>query len=191
MASTNGNPEQHPLWPIISQSHKSTSSLTEIPSSPDITLDSLGNLSDVVVIPEQKLTSTTLPKSRRASLSLSRRMESKFIPNIDKKRKLQSSVLSFYVWAPSIQSTHRQVFLDTLTTQSLKIQLAAVLSIHPSRVSEILWRRKRRDNEEMTNDVLVLVEDTFVSEHIADGEMMTVDLELKEDDNLRLVLEFR
>ena len=40
------------------------------------------------------------------------------------------------------------------------------------------------------SDVLVLVEDTFISEHILDGEMMTVDWEMKVDGNLRLILEF-
>jgi hypothetical protein len=193
IASTNGNPEQHPLWPIISQSHKSTSSLTEIPSSPDITLDELGNLSDIVVIPEQKLPSAMpMAKRRRVSAGQPHHLETKSTTEVvTKKRKSSSSsVLSFYVWARNFQGSPREVFLETFTTQNLKTQLAAILSIHHTKISEILWRRKRTDKDETANDVLVLVEDTFVSEHILDGEMMTVDWELKEDGKLRLVLEF-
>lgn len=112
-----------------------------------------------------------------------------------KQRKITTtapfpSVLSFYVWTQNFSSTPREIFLDSFTTQNLKLKLAAVLSVHPSRISEILWRKKRNNEEEKMSDVLVLVEDTFISEHILDGEMMTVDWEMKVDGNLRLILEF-
>jgi hypothetical protein len=189
IASTNGNPEQHPLWPIISQTPKATSSLTEIPSSPDITLDELGNLTDIVVIPEQKLPAAPLNKRRRTSAG--HHLETKSTTtDVFKKRKSPSSVFSFYVCDRHFHNTPREVFLETFTTQNLKTQLAAVLSIHPSSVSEILWRRKRANKDEAADDVLVLVEDTFDSEHILDGKMMTVDWEPKGDGNFRLVLEF-
>lgn len=100
-----------------------------------------------------------------------------------KKSRNGGAALCFYVWTRHIHSQPHEVLLDQLTTHDLKLKLGQVLSIHPSRISEILWKKKK-------SDVLVLVEDTFISEHIVDGEMMTVDLEIKADGNLRLVLEF-
>ncbi|KAI8346787.1 CP2 transcription factor-domain-containing protein [Blakeslea trispora] len=73
IASTNGSPKQHPLWPTISRSHDVTSSLTEVPSSPDITLDSMEDLNDVLNSAEKMipplLAATSASAHRKRSLS--------------------------------------------------------------------------------------------------------------------------
>lgn len=219
-ASTNGKPDQHPLWPIISQAHQPTSSLLEIPTSPDITLDELSNLEDLFAVDEKlslpspavvasalsSATATTTAaadaKPRKSSCSFlpKRKRSASDQPNKQQLMKRQRkgnttatpfpTVLSFRVWTQDFASAPREIVLDSFTTQSLKVKLAAVLSVHPSRISEILWRKKRTNEHEKASDVLVLVEDTFISEHILDGENMTVDWEMKVDGNLRLILEF-
>lgn len=217
-ASTNGNPDQHPLWPIISQAHQPTSSLLEVPTSPDITLDELSNLGDLFAVDEKlslpppalvapasssvaTATATTDIKSRKSNCSFlpKRKRSAPDQPNkqqlIKKQRQVNtptpfSTVLRFRVWTQDFSSVPREICLDSFTTQNLKVKLAAVLSVHPSRISEILWRKKRTNEQEKISDVLVLVEDTFISEHILDGEDMTVDWEMKVDGNLRLILEF-
>ncbi|KAL0142167.1 CP2 transcription factor-domain-containing protein, partial [Mucor lusitanicus] len=216
IASTNGNPDQHPLWPIISQAHQPTSSLLEVPTSPDITLDELSNLGDLFAVDEKlslpppalvapasssvaTATATTDIKSRKSNCSFlpKRKRSAPDQPNkqqlIKKQRKVNtptpfSTVLRFRVWTQDFSSVPREICLDSFTTQNLKVKLAAVLSVHPSRISEILWRKKRTNEQEKISDVLVLVEDTFISEHILDGEDMTVDWEMKVDGNLRLIL---
>ncbi|KAI8643727.1 CP2 transcription factor-domain-containing protein [Parasitella parasitica] len=215
IASTNGNPDQHPLWPIISQTHQPTSGLLEIPSSPDITIDELSDLGDLLAVDNKlnlplpvaqvdkpitadattmpKITSAFLPKRKRSASDQPSKQQALSV--VKKQRKVSTaapfpSVLSFYVWTQNFSSTPREVFLDSFTTRNLKLKLAAVLAVHPSRISEILWRKKRTNEQEKMSDVLVLVEDTFISEHILDGEMMTVDWEMKVDGNLRLILEF-
>lgn len=109
--------------------------------------------------------------------------------NTSKNSNKAPNVLCFYVWTRHIHSTPHEVYLQQLTTYELKIRLGAILSIHPARISEVLWKRKKSEDD-ISSEVLVLVEDTFITEHIADGEMMTVDLEIKVDGNLRLILEF-
>ncbi|OBZ86594.1 Grainyhead-like protein 2 [Choanephora cucurbitarum] len=73
IASTNGNPKQHPLWPTISRSHSLTSSLTEVPSSPDITIDSMEDLNDILISAEKMipplLAATSVSVQRKRSLS--------------------------------------------------------------------------------------------------------------------------
>lgn len=212
-ASTNGNPDQHPLWPIISQAHQPTSSLLEIPTSPDITIDELSNLGDLLAVDEKltlpppavatpSLGTTTVdtkPRNTNCSFPPRRKRSASDQPSKQKMIKKQCrlnttapfpSVLSFRVWTQNFASAPREIFLDSFTTQNLKLKLANVLSVHPSRISEILWRKKRTNEQEKASDVLVLVEDTFISEHILDGENMTVDWEMKVDGNLRLILEF-
>ncbi|KAL9559146.1 hypothetical protein MBANPS3_000550 [Mucor bainieri] len=218
IASTNGNPDQHPLWPIISQAHQPTSSLLEIPTSPDITLDEFSNLGELFNV-DEKLTlpppalagsesssaatttvSTDLkPRKSNCSFLPKRKRSASDQPNkqqlMKKQRKGNTTtpfptVLTFRVWNQDFASVPREIFLDSFTTQNLKVKLAAALSVHPSRISEILWRKKRTNEQEKVSDVLVLVEDTFISEHILDGENMTVDWEMKVDGNLRLILEF-
>ncbi|GAN06282.1 cp2 transcription factor protein [Mucor ambiguus] len=218
IASTNGNPEQHPLWPIISQAHQPTSSLLEIPTSPDITLDELSNLGDLFAV-DEKLSlpppalmasvSSSLATSAATADSKPRKSNCSFLPKrkrsasdqpnkqqlMKKQRKVNTvapfpTALTFRVWARDLAGTPHDIFLDSFTTQNLKVKLAAVLSVHPSRISEMLWRKKRTNEQEKASDVLVLVEDTFIAEHIPDGENMTVYLEMKVDGNLRLILEF-
>lgn len=155
IASTKGNPEQHPLWPILSQKHKSKSCFIEIPPSPELT-------------PQQQEHSLFLFKNER--------------------QQQKKTVLTFYVWTVNFNSSPQEIVLETFKTQNLKSKLAQVLDIHPARISEILWHRKKQTQDE--SDVLVLVEDTFIEEHISDGEMMTVNWEMKTDGSLRLILEF-
>jgi hypothetical protein len=151
------------------------------------------NTSTTAATNKSKSSSTFLPKRKRSASDQPNKQQS--LSLMKKQRKITTtgpfpSVLSFYVWTQNYSSTPREVFLDSFTTQNLKLKLAAILSVHPSRISEILWRKKRNNEEEKMSDVLVLVEDTFISEHILDGEMMTVDWEMKVDGNLRLILEF-
>jgi hypothetical protein len=121
--------------------------------------------------------------------SLMELAETKKARNSIKSFHKSPNALCFYVWTRNIHSTPHEVYLQQLTTHELKIRLATILSIHPTRISEVLWKRKKSEDD-VGSDVLVLVEDTFIAEHIADGEMMTVDLEIKADGNIRLVLEF-
>lgn len=171
LASTKGNPEQHPLWPILSQKQKSTSRFIEIPATPDMTPQELNEYDDLML---------NLPLTKRKRTTSDQQQ-------VYKPRQ-KSSVLTFYVWAVNFSSSPQEVVLETFTTKNLKSKLGKVLDIHPARISEILWRKKKTSQEE--TDVLVLVEDTFIAEHISDGEMMTVTWEMKTDGNLRLVLEF-
>ncbi|KAK4519170.1 Lipase 5 [Mucor velutinosus] len=213
IASTNGKPDQHPLWPIISQAHQPTSSLLEIPTSPDITLDEFSNLEDLFAV-DEKLSlplpavvasapsaTTTDGKPRKSNCSFlpKRKRSASDQPNrqqlVKKQRKANTTaplptVLSFRVWNQDFASAPCEIFLDSFTTHNLKVKLAPVVSVHPSRISEILWRKKRTNSQEKVSEVLVLVEDTFISEHILDGENMTVALEMKVDGNFRLILEF-
>ncbi|RCI04794.1 grainyhead-like, partial [Rhizopus stolonifer] len=192
VASTNGNPEQHPLWSIVSQSHQPTSCFDQVPTSPDITLDDLDNLSEILVSADKMVPPLLNPTTQTVSTKRKRSSSEQEGRHVKHKPLLSNTkppfVLSFYVWSRHFQGTPKEVFLESFTAQDLKIKLANVLFIHPNRISEILWRKKRPTQD--TSEVLVLVEDTFVSEHILDGEMMTVDWEMKTDGNLRLVLEF-
>lgn len=216
--STNGNPQQHPLWPVISQPHRSTSILLEVPSSPDITLDDFDEITSsnqlfniMAPLPvtasspnhtQSSATSSTTTKRKRLNdnTKASKKGEGRKAArnNLDSKKSPvitnSSPALSFYVWTRHVHSTPHEICLEQLTTYDLRMKLGEVLTIHPARISEILWRRKKSNEQhEVTthsSDVLVLVEDTFIAEHIVDGEMMTVDLEIKADGNLRLVLEF-
>lgn len=47
-----------------------------------------------------------------------------------------------------------------------------------------------KESEKKNNDMLVLVEDNFVAEHISDEEIICVDWEIKSDSYVRLILEF-
>ncbi|RCH94136.1 grainyhead-like [Rhizopus azygosporus] len=115
-----------------------------------------------------------------------------------KKHRAVADTLNFYVWSkrqfPS--SGPNRVTLESLTAEELKLKLATILSLHPSRVSEILWKRKKpeilcgKESEKKNNDMLVLVEDNFVAEHISDEEIICVDWEIKSDSYVRLILEF-
>jgi hypothetical protein len=210
LVSTNGNPQQHPLWPVISQPHRSTSVLTEVPSSPDITLDDFDEVTSSnqlfnIMAPLPATTTaikgpTGTTKRKRTNDSNKKKATTtteirKAARNIDSTTSKKSPIittpaLSFYVWARHIHSTHHKICLEQLTTYDLRMKLGQVLAIHPARISEILWRKKKSEQHETSSDVLVLVEDTFIAEHIVENEMMTVDLEIKADGNLRLVLEF-
>lgn len=221
IASTNGNPQQHPLWPIISQSHRSTSVLSEIPTSPDILLEDFEDIASGqalnLMAPLTGLNNTIATTTSEASLNKTNNNNSnnrrkrttidksakkgrdkstsgnsgKRARTMDESPTIPSSGLTFYIWTRHVHSTPQEICLEQLTTHNLKMKLGQVLCIHPARISEILWKRKRTtEQQENSSDVLVLVEDTFISEHIVDGEMMTVDLEIKADGNLRLVLEF-
>lgn len=162
-----------------------------MPSSPDVSLDDFDDASLMnLMTPNTTATTTsaaatTSPQSKRkrATTDKATKKEAAAMMDIDTTTKKSRTALCFYVWTRHIHSTPHEVHLEQLTTHDLKAKLGAVLSIHPSRISEVLWKRKK-------SDVLVLVEDTFIAEHIVDGEMMTVDLEIKADGNLRLVLEF-
>lgn len=221
IASTNGNPQQHPLWPIISQSHRPTSVLSEVPTSPDILLEDFDDITSGqelnLMAPLTGVTDTTTTATSESSFTKSNSCNSntrrkrttndkiakkgrdksnsgssgKRARTMEDSPTIPSSGLTFYIWTRHVHSTPQEICLEQLTTHNLKMKLGQVLCIHPARISEILWKRKRAaEQQESSSDVLVLVEDTFISEHIVDGEMMTVDLEIKADGNLRLVLEF-
>lgn len=168
-----------------------------IPSSPDVTLTDFDEPIDTANLLHLMATSSNenqQTKRKRDSKSLKKispieLVETKKSRNNSKSFQKLPTALCFYVWTRHIHSTPHEVYLHQLTAHELKVRLGAILSIHPAKISEILWKRKKSEDD-VGNDVLVLVEDTFIAEHIADGEMMTVDLEIKADGNLRLVLEF-
>ncbi|KAG1462618.1 hypothetical protein G6F46_004517 [Rhizopus delemar] len=218
IALTLGHPEQHPLWPIINQPYKPVTILSETPSSPDINLHD-DFQSDIIATPSTPSTTTTLysPTVMEKTCSKTKNEE---IFNHNKKRKQQQScrfdkstgvippsqsqlkklrttrgVLNFFVKSkrqfPPI-STER-VSLEYLTREDLKTKLSTILSLHPSRISEILWKKKRSstlESKKSADDMLVLVEDPFIAEHILDEETILVDWEIKPDGYVRLILEF-
>lgn len=171
-----------------------------LPSSPDISLDDFDESSETANLLQIMVASSNenqqQPKRKRDNKSVKKALslpmeivETKKSRNSSKSFHKLPTALCFYVWTRHIHSTPHEVYLHQLTTHELKIRLSAILSIHSAKISEILWKRKKSE-ENASSDVLVLVEDTFIAEHIADGEMMTVDLEIKADGNFRLVLEF-
>lgn len=162
----------------MSQESKSTSSLSLVPTSPDITIEDLGELSDILLVPNNILPPITSKRKRSID----------FPKTITKRKKV--ALLTFYVWSRHFNENPKEVLLNTFTTHHLKSKLASFLTVHPSRVSEVVWRRKPSIDEDHPNAILVLVEDSFISEHITGGEVMTVDWELKTDGSLRIILEF-
>lgn len=206
------------MWPIINQPYKPVTILSEIPSSPDINLHD-DFQSDIIATPSTPSTTTTLysPTVMEKTCSKTKNEE---IFNHNKKRKQQQSchfdkstgvipssqsqlkklrttrgVLNFFVKSkrqfPPI-STER-VSLEYLTREDLKTKLSTILSLHPSRISEILWKKKRSstlESKKSADDMLVLVEDPFIAEHILDEETILVDWEIKPDGYVRLILEF-
>ncbi|GAA5813759.1 hypothetical protein MFLAVUS_007246 [Mucor flavus] len=195
IASTNGNPHQHPLWPMISQTYQSTSILTEIPSSPDTMMEDFDEseaATNLINMIASSTNGSTQSKRKREMKGVTKKSSSMRMSDKKSRSKLLTSApstLCFYVWTRHQFNTPHEVYLENLTTYDLKIKLSAILSIHPAKIAEILWRRKKT-NVDFNSDVLVLVEDTFITEHIADGEIMTVDLEAKTDGNFRLIIEF-
>ncbi|KAF7727014.1 grainyhead-like [Apophysomyces ossiformis] len=80
----------------------------------------------------------------------------------------------------------QQIDLANLTVKELILRLSMTLSLHPSQVSDVVWRKKRGDKQE---DVLVLVEDAVV-QHMPDHTVMRVDWEIKADGTVRLLLQY-
>lgn len=181
---------------MISQSHQSTSVLTEIPSSPEVMMEDFDKseaAANLINMIASTTNGSTQPKRKRDIKGVTKKTSSMRLIETKKSRNkiltTTPSTLCFYVWTHHQFSTPHEVYLENLTTYDLKIKLSAILSIHPAKISEILWKRKKTTGG-FSTDVLVLVEDIFIAEHISDGEMMTVDLEAKTDGNFRLVLEF-
>lgn len=180
---------------MISQTYQSTSILTEIPSSPDTMMEDFDELEAATNLINMIASSTngsTQSKRKRDMKGVTKKSSSMRMSNKKSRNKLLTSApstLCFYVWTRHQFNTPHEVYLEHLTTYDLKIKLSAILSIHPAKIAEVLWRRKKT-NVDFNSDVLVLVEDTFITEHITDGEMMTVDLEAKTDGNFRLIIEF-
>lgn len=180
---------------MINQSHQSTSILTEIPSSPDVMLEDFDESEAATNLINMIASSNGSGQPKRKRDTKSANKKSNATRSLEHKKSRSKLVtttptsLSFYVWTRHQFSTPHEVYLQNLTTYDLKIKLSAILSIYPAKIAEILWKQKK-PNGGFNSDVLVLVEDTFISEHISDGEMMTVDLEPKTDGNYRLVLEF-
>ncbi|KAI9473841.1 MAG: CP2 transcription factor-domain-containing protein [Benjaminiella poitrasii] len=200
-ASAMDNHEQHPLWFIINQPESSTTSLTESESSPNMPTFNLDNpihhhLSipqhqlDVSSLYKRKRSMTDQPQQQQQQQQRTRRHESKDTSQVKRIAKPATAALHFFVWTYDFPHLPRQVVLDSCTTQDLKLKLAGLLFIHPSKISEMLWRRKRTAEDSNSNDVLVLIEDAFITEHILDGEMITLNWGVKADGDIRLILEF-
>lgn len=170
LASTDGAPEDHPLWSKFVEEHKPTSPLDQTPTSPDLTIEKLDEFDDI--LPDH-----TLPP-------ISTKRKHPFSEDIPpKKRKVP--MLTVYVWTRHFNTSPKQVLLYKLTMHHLKIKLASFLSVAISRITEVVWHRKKSEEE-----IFVLVDDSFISEHIANGDVITVNWELKSDGNLRVILEF-
>lgn len=124
-----------------------------------------------------------------------------------KKRRPNS--IHFFVWTHKNASFPQSVELEHLTTDELKAKLSTLLQLHPTRIADILWRRKKQlkendlsSNEKKEtgspskkdsrkqNDLLVLVEDSFINEHIYEGLIIVVEWEIKSDGNVNLILNF-
>ncbi|KAG0166570.1 grainyhead-like [Apophysomyces sp. BC1015] len=89
------------------------------------------------------------------------------------------------------------ILLERLTVQELITKLSSTLSLHPSQVSEVLWRRPKSATEAMAakhaknnHDVLILVEDAVLAQHFPDNTVMAVEWEIKSDGTVRLLLQF-
>ncbi|KAG1437735.1 hypothetical protein G6F56_012962 [Rhizopus delemar] len=90
----------------------------------------------------------------------------------------------FFVWPKRQFPGPERIYLDSLTAEALKSKLSTVLSLNPSRITEIVWKKRLA-----TSDMLVLMEDALVEE-MSNEENLTVDWEIKFDNTIRLVLEF-
>ncbi|KAG0191497.1 grainyhead-like [Apophysomyces sp. BC1034] len=88
--------------------------------------------------------------------------------------------------SPPLPDRHlQQIDLKRLTVEDLIMQLSKTLSLHPSQVSDVVWRKKRQDKQE---DMMVLVEDAVV-QHMPDHTVMRVEWEIKADGTVRLLLQ--
>ncbi|KAI7907523.1 CP2 transcription factor-domain-containing protein [Cokeromyces recurvatus] len=180
MATSKVEPNEHPLWSLMNQPDNPISKLTEIDSPHNTKALALDNL---------------IPLNNK---SCKRKRNSSDQPSQPPKQKLKgttkevvvtydtTTALQFYVWTRDFPHVPREVSLDLCTTENLKVKLAHLLFIHPSKISEMLWRKK----QPLTSDIFVLIEDTFITEHILDGEMIVLNWEMKTNGDIRLILEF-
>ncbi|KAG1457421.1 hypothetical protein G6F56_006608 [Rhizopus delemar] len=204
-ALTMGNPQQHPSWSILNQPYKPLTALSEIPSSPeDETLEAFEQETQIAELYSPAMTEkprmSALPehepsKKRKHACIQDLTMPSPhFFEHPHMAKKFAHSVLDFYIYSKrSIPSVcPERISLDALTREDLKMKLATALSLHPGRVSEVLWRKKKAgvlagiDEAEL----LMLVDDPFIAENIFEEETVIVDWEMKQDNSIRLILEF-
>ncbi|KAI8376452.1 CP2 transcription factor-domain-containing protein [Radiomyces spectabilis] len=94
----------------------------------------------------------------------------------------------------------QRIYLEHLTVQELVVRLCSILSLHPSQVSQVLWRRSKSEDANLKfphektkknyDQVLVLVEDAVIAQHFVDGIKVAVEWEIKSDGTVRLLLQF-
>ncbi|KAG0909433.1 hypothetical protein G6F29_010915 [Rhizopus arrhizus] len=169
MALTLGRPEQHPLWPVLNQPYKPVTVLSETPSTFDIDP------------PSQPSSPPTDNHSQK------RKHETD--PTLNEFKRIKTTkLICLYVWSKrQFSSTSpEKVYLQSVKTEELKLRLSAIFSLDPLRITEIVWRKTKPDD----GDMLVLIDDTFMLEHMPNEENVTVDWEIKFDNHIRLILEF-
>ncbi|KAI8981461.1 CP2 transcription factor-domain-containing protein [Pilobolus umbonatus] len=160
----NANPKEHPSWSLVNQSFEPVTTFTEIPSPMETSITELAELP----VPTKK-----------------RKQSVQSVVNVKKSR---TESLIIYVWTQT-HDKPQEIVLEKLTIYELKSKLTALLNLHLNSVSEILWVKKTQETSgSISPNVYVLVEDTFISEHIREGELMTVNWEIKEDGHVRLIL---
>ncbi|KAG1160602.1 hypothetical protein G6F37_003838 [Rhizopus arrhizus] len=171
MALTLGRPEQHPLWPVLNQPYKPVTVLSETPSTFDI---------------EPSPQPSSPPSDNH-----SQKRKHETDPTLNEFKRIKTTkakLICLYVWSKrQFSSTSpEKVYLQSVKTEELKLRLSAIFSLDPLQITEIVWRKTKSDN----GDMLVLIDDTFMLEHMPNEENVTVDWEIKFDNHIRLILEF-
>jgi hypothetical protein len=168
------------------------------------------NMINTTPIPSTLVSSSNKRKRKHTSETVTTTpsgIEQDNAPPSLKKRRPNS--IHFFVWTQKNASFPQSVELEHSTTDELKVKLSTLLQLHPTRIADILWRRKKQlkendlsSNEKKEtgspskkdsrkqNDLLVLVEDSFITEHIYEGLIIVVEWEIKSDGNVNLILDF-
>lgn len=95
---------------------------------------------------------------------------------------------------PVTDSNHYQpVFLTEKSVDELKRKVCETLALQVDHVSQILWRRKNKqqasDNSSNKSGYFVLVDDEIVAHHVQDKTTAAATWDIRSDGRVRLILE--
>ncbi|KAI9283315.1 CP2 transcription factor-domain-containing protein [Sporodiniella umbellata] len=204
-ALTMNNAQQHPSWSILNQPYKPVTLLNQIPQSPEeeLLMDPLDpesnyppELIDALHVPLQE----TGKKRKRVMVNTTTLTTTANEPNefalfepnttatLNKRWPSPSHGLEFFLCSKhSFPTLQERITLETLTKEHLRLKLATALSLYPQRVTEVLWKKKKKTVDDET---FMLVDDPLIAENIVQGETVWIECEMKPDSSVRLVLEF-
>lgn len=193
-----GNPHQHPFWLMYNQP-RPYSVFSEIPTSPPLeTLESIRSTLFPSIDQQPQPPAPTARPTKRSFSEIDQRLELYVQIKTTQHQRFQSASPA----PPPQQQQQRVLSLDRRDVRQLITKLCPVLSLHPSQVSEVLWRQPKdtvrsatpvvrtvsRQHQQAADHVYVLVNDTVLQEQFTDHMAVSVEWEIKSDGTVRILL---